>query len=235
MKYIILFSISVCLGGCLNGNISTSSTASFHEAYQFNGISSSVNVLATSQPFTIMTVEMYFQTTSAANQYLFSSNFPGLFISMNAGIVGFSSPNAGACTGIFGVQTAPSLYNDGAVHHLAAIFNTSASPHYLYVDGILVKTFTPSAYAGCTMSNLYIGSNTFATNWFSGIIDDVRISNISRYGGSFTVPHSPAVGDNNVLDLFHFDNSNNGSSDYFFGGGSVSTPNVSSVTSPVKF
>lgn len=50
-----------------------------------------------------------------------------------------------------------------------------------------------------------IGSNVHGFKSFNGIIDEVRISDIVRYGDSFTPSHTPFTTDNNTQHLFHFD------------------------------
>ena len=54
-----------------------------------------------------------------------------------------------------------------------------------------------------------IGGNYLGQNLFTGHIDDIRISNSSRYAtGTYTVPTSQQVGDANTVFMTHFDGAN---------------------------
>jgi hypothetical protein len=230
-RQLIVAMFCVNLVGCTNGTLSSTGSNSgfnsgFQQLYQFNGTTSNVIISGTSQSFTVMTVEFFFQTTLFVNQYLLSTNFSSIYININAaGQVGVDAPNT-TCAGNFGLQATAAAYNDGNMHHLAATFN-SAGAHYLFIDGVQVLSFTPTAYGSCTLTSLYIGSNLAATNWFNGKMDEFRVSSNIRYTGNFSVPAAPFQNDLSTLDLFHFNTSQ--TNDSLTGGGIYNPINITII------
>lgn len=102
--------------------------------------------------------------------------------------------------------------------HVAGVYD--GTEFRLYMDGNLVQSVSsePSGapWAGGPFNgnivpsnnNLNIGArgSTGTSSWFSGQIDEVRISDTVRYtGGSYTVPSSDFSPDSNTAGLWHFD------------------------------
>jgi len=86
--------------------------------------------------------------------------------------------------------TDPSFAWDNAWHHIAGVRDVNAGELRLYVDGELRGTepFTDDLYSSSSYP-LMIGDHTHSTtsnHEFNGLIDEVRISNIVRYGGGET-------------------------------------------------
>jgi hypothetical protein len=75
----------------------------------------------------------------------------------------------------------------------------------LYLDGALVGTGAMGAPSPTTTASLRIGQDTrmLAYGWL-GRIDDVRISAVRRYAGSFT-PAPTLMADRSTLALWRFD------------------------------
>lgn len=101
----------------------------------------------------------------------------------------------------------------GTWYHIAGVYNAESETLNLYVNGSNDNGEITSVGSSIDDNNspLYIGSKENSsgdinTNFF-GIIDDVRISNIVRYVGSFTPPAAPHVADDFTQALYHFDES----------------------------
>jgi len=117
---------------------------------------------------------------------------------------------------------------DGNWHHVACV--VSGTTLSLYVDGSLQGTdvtgSTDLDYGQEVI--LFIGKHpTNPSNLFySGLIDEVRISNVVRYSGaSFTLPCAPFVADGNTLLLYHFNESSGTSTADASGNGITGTLN----------
>ena len=80
----------------------------------------------------------------------------------------------------------------------------------MYIDGNQVgNTYVHNTDYGFTKPVL-IGTNFNLANYFTGNIDDVRISNSARYlDTTYTVPTSQIIGDSNCVLLTHLDGVNN--------------------------
>ncbi len=99
-------------------------------------------------------------------------------------------------------------------HHIAASYENNTGTNwdymYLYLDGSRVASFAGSFYYNPGLlpnnNNYNLGRFFGATwNYFTDKIDEVRISDIARYGDPYTVPSSNFVSDGNTRALWHFD------------------------------
>jgi hypothetical protein len=92
--------------------------------------------------------------------------------------------------------------------HVAITIDVTSTTAKLYINGELEGTNTnfnisPSVLGNTT--NNYLGRSQYATDpYFSGIIDEFRISNIVRYTGNFTPYPVQFQADANTIVLFHF-------------------------------
>ncbi len=96
-----------------------------------------------------------------------------------------------------------STVNDGIWHHFAVV-RTGTTTVKLYLDGVLQGS-TTDASLNNSISNstaLQIGSGGSA--FFTGQIDEVRISNNVRYSTAFTPQKTEFVSDANTMGLWHF-------------------------------
>ncbi len=131
------------------------------------------------------TVDMWIKTSSQAGlqTILDKRTHPGntleprgysLFLSN--GRVGFQMGNGGGAFTNFVAPTAP--VNDGNPHFIAVTF-TRCRPAggSIYVDGVLVHSFTPLIGNLSNSANLIIGNRqpAFGANPFNGIIDELEI------------------------------------------------------------
>jgi hypothetical protein len=107
----------------------------------------------------------------------------------------------------------PVASNDGVWHHIAAVFDNSSTNKTVtfYVDGInpnfKVGTFS-ATYDFSTAVSFIVGAATNATNFFNGLIDDVRIWNVAMSQAQVqtdmtTAIHGPAT---NLLAAWDFEN-----------------------------
>ena len=75
---------------------------------------------------------------------------------------------------------------DDTWHHVAAV-RASATSLQVYLDGTLDHEATVSSADVQTSGVLTIGAHSDGSEEFdSGYLDEIRISNISRYSGTFT-------------------------------------------------
>jgi cytoskeletal protein CcmA (bactofilin family) len=96
-------------------------------------------------------------------------------------------------------------------HHVAV--SRFANGTRMYFDGNQIgSTYVDNNNYGTTKP-LFIGANFNLANFFTGHIDDIRISNSARYlDTTYTVPTSQIVGDNNCVFLTHLDGALNDTS-----------------------
>ena len=98
---------------------------------------------------------------------------------------------------------------DGLWHHVVGVVDAS-NVASLYVDGVFQASSSgtgPIALDG--NGYVYIGEHPTSPShyYYSGLIDEVRVSNNVRYTSNFTRPTLPFTSDANTLLLFHFDES----------------------------
>jgi len=106
-------------------------------------------------------------------------------------------------------------------HHVAIVLQGTSGE--MFIDGTSVSTGTVDPIAGDASSVFRIGggqgglsSGNFGGNtsvtWYSGHLDEVRISNTARYTTGFTAPSSAFTNDENTLALWHFEGSDGATS-----------------------
>jgi hypothetical protein len=95
---------------------------------------------------------------------------------------------------------------DGEWHHFAGVHDISAGTGVLYLDGVAltnniqndVNMIAPDAGTTLTILGSLGGEGVL------GVMDEVRISNVTRYTANFTPPTARFVADVNTLALYHF-------------------------------
>lgn len=104
-----------------------------------------------------------------------------------------------------GEQTLSWIINDttDVWSHFALVFNKATSKATLYQNGISKGDVTITSYSSQSLKN--IGGQLAASEKTSGLIDEVRISNIARYTSNFTPQTTPFVRDQYTKLLYHFD------------------------------
>lgn len=136
-------------------------------------------------------------------------------VSLYGGRIAFGvSQEGGGATICSAAQVA-----DGAWHHIAVTRNAASGQLRIFVDGRLseqgggptgnvsYRDGRPTSYPNDPY--LVIGAEKHDEGSefpsFSGWIDEVRISNIIRYGGNFNRPAQQLGADGNTMALYHFD------------------------------
>ncbi len=130
-------------------------------------------------------------------------------------MVGVEVGNNGT-TGVCG----STIVDDGNWHHIAVTRNASNGGVWLYVDGQL-DAADPSSPNTDNISyrnnrtTSYPNSDPFlvlgaekhdypGSLYYSGWLDELRISNVIRYTSNFTPPTAPFTTDANTMGLYHF-------------------------------
>ena len=107
----------------------------------------------------------------------------------------------------------PTPYTDGAWHHVAVVFDGTASFRKLYVDGVLKNTVTGTPYSVnlAPGSHLVIGANqgtvvgSAISSFFAGKMYDVRMYNYALSAGQVTdVFNPPALPSSKEITSFTF-------------------------------
>jgi hypothetical protein len=101
-------------------------------------------------------------------------------------------------------NTAVSIAGSSAISGmtaLAASINSSGDV-YLYANGVQVNSIAGQTFIAPVSNLLYIGDYKTPANT---IIDEVRISNVTRYTASYTPQSAPFATDVNTSALFHLD------------------------------
>ena len=107
----------------------------------------------------------------------------------------------------------PTAYTDGAWHHVALVFDGTASFRKLYVDGVEKKAVTGTPYSVnfAPLSHLLIGGNQANSvgsaigNFFPGKMYDVRMYNYALTAGQVSdVFNPPALPSSKEITLFTF-------------------------------
>jgi len=130
-------------------------------------------------------------------------------------MVGVEVGNNGT-TGVCG----NTIVDDGNWHHIAVTRNATNGAVRLFVDGQLDASNNSSPNTGNisyrdNRTTSYPNSDPFLvlgaekhdyhnSLYYSGWLDELRISNIIRYTGNFTPPSAPFSTDANTMGLYHF-------------------------------
>jgi len=95
-------------------------------------------------------------------------------------------------------------------HHVAASYDNEYSDSYdamqIFLDGIRVSNasnfeISPGIY---NSTNSFFAGGVSGGGWYYGKIDEIRISDIVRYGSTYSVPVSDHTVDGNTRALWHF-------------------------------
>ncbi len=78
-------------------------------------------------------------------------------------------------------------FSAGSWHHVAVVENGDA--WYLFLDGTLVSTATDTSRAANYTGSVQIGYD--GATYFTGYMDEIRLSNSARWTSGFSVPSAP--------------------------------------------
>jgi hypothetical protein len=97
-----------------------------------------------------------------------------------------------------------SAVRSGAWLHYAGVYDPAAGEARAYINGLLVGSSPTYASPTANTEELRIGRDWDGGCDTLGVIDEVRISHVARYSGSFT-PDFTFVPDADTAALWHFD------------------------------
>jgi hypothetical protein len=90
-----------------------------------------------------------------------------------------------------------------AWHHIAVTRDASNATR-IFIDGVLRGTMTGTAAPTSSTGAFTIGEAGDAlAEYFPGLVDEVRISNVVRYTATFTPSTAPFATDGNTVALYH--------------------------------
>jgi hypothetical protein len=201
-------------GTILNDDAASSSSWSL----QFNGSNSRAR-FTTLPSMTVFTVEAWVKRTAAMGRYeTFASNASsgysretfGLYVDGGNVDCGSSPPQQFAwaymkTTGGWFTQCSGVTANLNTWHHVA-VTRDAASNTRIFIDGVLRGTIANSAAPTASSGAFGLGEAGDALEeYFSGLLDEVRISNIVRYTATFTPQVVNFSSDTNTVALYHLD------------------------------
>jgi len=171
---------------------------------------------------TVFTVEAWVKRTSDSGRYeTFLSNAQNAYNRENVGVYvdggnvdcGSSPPDqfawaytksgSGWYFQCSGVQATLNVW-----HHVA-VTRDSANTTRIFVDGVLSRTTTNTPSP--TSSNGAFGAGEAGdatTEYFPGLLDEIRISSVVRYNATFAPQVTPFATDASTIALYHFDAGN---------------------------
>ncbi len=197
---------------------SGSQSVAFYAAGNFPATAYALAADATSlNPTTAITVEAWANLTAASEPTNFS----------HVSIVRKGTPFTAGSTGYqlgylylngdfeaeFAVADAGNVYgcDSGALtagkHALAGEYDSATGNLFLYVDGARAcgGAGNAGALTPATGASLTLGAPPGDANPFAGVVDEVQLSNVSRYSGTSYTPARHPTADANTIALWHFD------------------------------
>lgn len=93
----------------------------------------------------------------------------------------------------------------GAWHHVAVVYDSGSSQGTFFVDGAPSGSAALPQPNGAATADLYIGNDgALSGRVWDGLIDDVRVSQVARYGITF-IPDTSLTSDADTLALWGFE------------------------------
>ena len=160
------------------------------------------------------TIEMRFRTTSTQEFQIVWDGRPASSFTYLYPVLYIHNPSGTGIRLKFFVNGADAIQSDvlstNTWYH-AALVRTAGSSK-LYLNGTQVgSTYSDTNNYTTTRSSVFLGGGGAGgdtSGSFIGNIDEVRVSNLARYTGSFTPSTSPFVNDANTILLLHMDGTN---------------------------
>ena len=105
------------------------------------------------------------------------------------------------------VSSASAEYKLAAWYHIAVVFDNSANTITLYINGEQKSECSGVDYnLNNSPRQFYVGGPPpLDGEYFDGLIDEIRVSDVVRYSADFTTPSEPFTPDANTRALWHFD------------------------------
>jgi hypothetical protein len=220
--------------------LSTSQTKFGAKSLALNGSTDYINITNTnSQLFNAMyTIEAFIYVTSLASintvAYITKPGYSGyILIQVNTnGTVTATIYDTSYTTTITSVATV----STNTWTHIGLTYNSVG--YYLSVGGTTTNVITLTAFNFECQPIITIGKGV-SSNYLTGYVDELRISNIPRYTATFTPTSSAFIADAFTVLLYHFDDTQLGSSPCVFfnpvGDLSLSTTQVKKDSSSLYF
>ncbi|MBI5360033.1 MAG: hypothetical protein HZA48_05565 [Planctomycetes bacterium] len=170
---------------------------------------------ATLSPLSDLTLEAWINptTTSGYNGVINKDNGSepnrGFLLSVNNGNVLFLVSQDGSEANLAYV-TSTETVSSNTWTHIAGVFEASTGNMDIFINGAkatVTKTGNVTSVYDSALTTR-VGANASGgvpTGFFNGKIDNVRISDTTRYNADFTVTPEPFTTDANTLALWHFD------------------------------
>ncbi len=180
----------------LNGSVTGTSIVAgrFGNARSFNGTTDFIEGYPTNMNLAGLdfTIEAWIKTTSISTQAVFTTHNPpagsysstGLYIITGSGTLDIDINNG---QGTSASSSNGRKINDGAWHHVAGVRKGSAVT--LYVDGRFDSQKSVTQEPNPAI--LYRVGKSYTSNSFSGIIEELRVSNVARQPGEFKLQLPP--------------------------------------------
>jgi len=187
--------------GTMNGDVSLIDNGKFNKSVSFDGTGDYVSI-SSSDDFSFgtgdFTIDFWIKKTSR-NENIMGTGYTNNWMIHYDTVNGYAFYGNGNGTGNYlGGVTA-----DNNWHHIA--FIRSSGTLSMYKDGQLTNSVTNTTNITATTS-LYIGRDFVDSMFFSGSLDEVRISKgTARWTSNFTPPISAYTADEHDVLLLHMD------------------------------
>jgi len=89
-------------------------------------------------------------------------------------------------------------------YHIAGVFDNFTNTTAFYVNGAKTGPSTFTYNINNSLEPFKVGGPSF-DEYFDGLIDEIRVSDVTRYSDDFSPPLEPFIPDANTRALWHFD------------------------------
>lgn len=121
------------------------------------------------------------------------------FTILNSNIrVSYANTGSGSILTTSGNQVTINSWN-----HVALCINSQNIS--LFVNGVMTRNNNTIGMSPCLDTNLILGSNYDYSSFFTGYIDELRVSSICRYNADFSIPTTIFGNDSQTVLLYHFE------------------------------
>ncbi len=163
-------------------------------AVSLSGDDGASRALQTFTSRTVYTVECWFRTTSTASQFLvlhFGSSGNGSWgLQMSRSGTGVGTITFRNYSGTAAQITTPAAYNDGLVHHVVAVQESSTGR--IYIDGVQVVSGAMSNIAD--FWDLYVGRDNSTGGRFTGTLDEIAYYGTALSAARIQAHHQAGTG-----------------------------------------
>jgi len=189
----------------------TYASGNYGQAAVFNGSSSLVELPTSSVAGNILSVSLWFNSTSNDSPIgLFSARgatSPSvrfiITLNRNASGDGTIGLDSGSSTNFIILGTYDGDYNDGNWHHVVASINYTTKDFIVYIDGVSrISGNNSSISTSHSIDKVYLGSN-YSSQYLNGKIDQVRIFNKALSSSEVTSLYNENSSTFKKVDIFN--------------------------------